>query len=153
MLRATTTEKDTEVDQQVIPAVTHETVDSTERDIDQTVVHQDVHEDVYHTTVQTVLDTQQLPEQVVNKVAPIEERSFDERGDPKEIGKHLAEEAAQYHDEHVVNETKHVHTIEPTVTGEHIHYHVHERIQPIVQRGQSMAQSPPNPIDRCVGSQ
>lgn len=136
MLSSTAAQKDTDVTQEVIPIVTHETVDSTEADVDKTVVEKDIHKDIYHTTVQTIIENKQLPEQVYNKVAPTEERSFDDRGDPKELEQHLAEDASKFKDERIVNETKHVHTVEPTVTGEHIHYHVHERIQPIVQRGE-----------------
>ncbi|KAI9651957.1 MAG: hypothetical protein M1831_007460 [Alyxoria varia] len=126
--------KDTEVVQEVQPNVTHEVVNSTEADIDRTVVSKDIHEDVYHTTVQPIVENKVLPEQQYRNLAPATEKDVDER-DAEDLRKHLEEEQGHFKNERIVNETKHTYSVEPTVIGEHVHYHVHERVQPVVERG------------------
>lgn len=120
---------DTTVDQDVEAIVVHETVKPTEIDAEQTAVMKDIEQEHYHTTVQTISDTQVLPEQRTYNVKAVAEQVF-EHGDGKPI-----DTGPQFTDERIINETRHDHTVLPTVVGEHIHHHIHERIQPIIQRG------------------
>lgn len=119
----------------MLPAITHETISSTEHDIEQKVVQKEVDEEIYHTTVQDVVDNKSMPERHIYTRAPIEEKHLDERNDA-ELKQQLADEAAQFKDVHIVKDTEVKHDINPVITDERVHYHVHEKIQPVIQRGE-----------------
>merc|ERR1712193_412636 len=109
----------TTVHEKVAPAVTHETVNRTEHEDVQTAVDKEVHQDHYHTSVQPVHDQAQLPEQHDNN---------------DEVQRKLATEQARYRDESQRVEGKHTSAAAPVVAGEHMHHHVHETIQPVVNK-------------------
>jgi len=124
---------DTTVHEKVAPAVTHETITKTHHEHLTTAMDKEVHQDHYHTSVQPVLDEETLPEQHHHNLIAVEHRTF-EHGNADNVKARLAEEAAMYKDEVVRVEGKRTSTIVPIVAGEHIHHHVHETIQPIVQK-------------------
>lgn len=124
---------DTTVHERVAPAVLHETVNRTQHEDVTTVIDKEIHQDHYHTSVQPITDRQVLPEQHTHNLVSVEHRNF-EHGDSKEIEARLAREAGQFKDERIVGDTTHTHSVNPVVAGEHIHHHVHETIQPVVQR-------------------
>lgn len=105
----------------------------TERDELQTAIDREVHQDHYHTSVQPVQDRQVLPEQHIDRVAPVENRSF-QHGNPDQVKQRLAAEAAQFKNSKHVSEVEHTSVTSPTISGEHVHHHVHEIIQPVVQK-------------------
>jgi hypothetical protein len=113
--------------------VEHEEVIRTERDEMQTAIDREVHQDHYHTSVQIVKDREVLPEQHTDRVAPIENRSY-QHGNPEHVKQRLETEAAQFKNTKSVLEVQHTTATSPTVSGEHVHHHVHEVIQPIVQK-------------------
>lgn len=100
----------------------------------QTAVDKEIHQDHYHTSVQPVQDREVLPEKHQHNIVGVEHRSF-EHGDARADEGRLSQEAAQFRDERVIGDTKHTHSVAPAVAGEHIHHHVHETIQPVVQKG------------------
>lgn len=102
----------------------------------QTAVDKEIHQDHYHTSVQPVHDREILPEKHSHNLVGTEHRSF-EHGDARQDEERLAREAGQFRDERAVGDTKHTHSVAPAVAGEHIHHHVHETIQPVVQKGKS----------------
>lgn len=114
--------------------MTHENVTRTQHENVTTAVDKEVHQDHYHTSVQPVKDREVLPEQHKHNIVGVEERSY-EHGSPKDVEAKLAAEKAKFRDERVVGDTEHTHSVAPTVGGEHIHHHVHETIQPVVQKG------------------
>jgi len=124
---------DTTVHERVAPAVLHETINRTQHEEVVTAIDKEIHQDHYHTSVQPVTDRQILPEQHTHNLAAVETRQFD-HGNAAEIEARLAREAAQFKDERVIGDTNHTHSVNPVVAGEHIHHHVHETIQPVVQR-------------------
>lgn len=101
-------------------------------EVEQIAVVSDVEQEHYHTSIQNIVDQQTLPEERTYNVKNVTERVFD-HGDGRPIDK-----GPRFQDERIVNETRHEHTVLPTVVGEHVHHHIHERIQPIIQRGLSM---------------
>jgi len=127
---------DTTVHEKVAPAVTHETVNRTEHEDVQTAVDKEVHQDHYHTSVQPVHDQAQLPEQHHHNVIPVEHRSY-EHDNNDEVQRKLATEQARYRDESQRVEGKHTSAAAPVVAGEHMHHHVHETIQPVVNKRKS----------------
>jgi hypothetical protein len=124
---------DTTVHEKVAPAVTRETVKPVAEEKVQKAVDREVHQDHYHTSVQPVHDRQVLPEKHKHNLLPVEHRQH-EHGNGQDITRRLEQEAAQFRDESITAPTKHTTAEAPTVAGEHIHHHVHETIQPVVQR-------------------
>lgn len=119
--------------EKVAPAVTHETINRTEHEDVQTAVDKEVHQDHYHTSVQPVHDKAQLPEQHHHNVIPVEHRSY-EHDNNDDVQRKLAAEQARYRDESQRVEGKHTSAAAPVVAGEHMHHHVHETIQPVVNK-------------------
>jgi hypothetical protein len=124
---------DTEVHERVAPAVEHKTINPHQREERQIAVDREVHQDHYHTTVQPVLDREVLPEQHHANIVPIEHRTHDKR-DTRDTEQFLAQTKAQFKSEQVRTDTKHTATELPSVAGEHTHHHIHETIQPVIQK-------------------
>jgi hypothetical protein len=124
---------DTTVHEKVAPAVTHETINRTEHEDVQTAIDKEVHQDHYHTSVQPVQDQAALPEQHHHNIIPVEHRSFD-HDNSEDVRRRLAAEQAKFRDERERAEGQHTSSVAPVVAGEHIHHHVHETIQPVVNK-------------------
>ncbi|KAK5112610.1 hypothetical protein LTR62_003925 [Meristemomyces frigidus] len=124
---------DTTVHEKVAPAVTHETINKTQHEDVQTAIDKEVHQDHYHTSLQPVEDRAILAEQHHHNIVPVEHRSF-EHDNTDAVKQRLAAEQAKYRDDQVRVEGQHTSSVAPVVAGEHIHHHVHETIQPVVNR-------------------
>ncbi|GAB7352499.1 hypothetical protein MBLNU459_g2901t1 [Dothideomycetes sp. NU459] len=124
---------DTTVHEKVAPAVTHETINRQRHEEITTAIDKEVHQDHYHTSVQPVQDREILPEQHHHNLGAVEHRKF-EHGNDREVAERLKVEAAQFRDERVEGATRHTNSVAPTIAGEHIHHHVHETIQPVVNK-------------------
>ncbi|EMC91747.1 hypothetical protein BAUCODRAFT_38884 [Baudoinia panamericana UAMH 10762] len=124
---------DTTVHEKVAPAVVHETIERQQHETVQTAIDKEVHQDHYHTSVQPVTDRAILPETHHHNVIPVEHRSF-EHDSPDQVKARIAAEQAKFRDEQVLVEGQKTHSVEPIVAGEHIHHHVHETIQPVVEK-------------------
>lgn len=124
---------DTTVHETVAPAVVNETVVKQRHEEAQTAIDREVHQDHYHTSVQPVADREVLPEKHSHNVVPVEHREH-KHGNDDAVQARLQQEAAQFSDTRVAGETKHSHSVAPVVAGEHVHHHVHETIQPVVQK-------------------
>jgi len=124
---------DTTVHERANPAVTNETVTPTRHEEAQTVVDREVHQDHYHTTVQPVKDREVLPEQHTHNLAGTEHREYNHE-DSSRTKERLAAEAGQFRDTTTTGSTRETSSVAPTVGGEHVHHHVHETIQPVVQK-------------------
>ena len=77
--------------------------------------------------------TEVLPEQHHHKVAPVEKRAFD-HSDSGKLSRGLEDERQKYYDTQTRVEGEKTRTENPTVQGEHVHHHVHETIQPVVNK-------------------
>jgi len=124
---------DTTVQEEVAPAVKHETVKPTRHEEVTTAVDKEVHQDHYHRQVQPVQDREVLPEQHKHNVGGVVNREFDHRNN-QETERALKAEQAKLRDERVVQETQTSQSRAPVVEGEHVHHHVHETIQPVIQK-------------------
>ncbi|RYP40885.1 hypothetical protein DL767_001366 [Monosporascus sp. MG133] len=125
--------KDTTVHETISPAVQHEVVKPTRHEDVNTAVEKEVHQDHYHHTVQPVKDKEVLPEQHTSKVNPVQHREYDHRN-PDEIKKALATENQKFRNEREVQETAQTQSHAPTTVGEEVHHHIHETIQPVVEK-------------------
>jgi len=83
--------------------------------------------------VQPVHDREVLPEQHSHKLGSVEHRQF-EHGNERDVAARLEQEAAQFKDKRIQGATTQTQAVNPTVQGEHVHHHVHETIQPVVQK-------------------
>ncbi|KAK3313237.1 hypothetical protein B0H66DRAFT_388973 [Apodospora peruviana] len=124
---------DTSVHEQAAPAVEHQTIKPHQHEEINTAVEQEVHQDHYHTTVQPVKDSEILPEQHKHRVAGTQHREYDHR-DNEATERALKAESGKLRDERHIAETTRTQSHAPTVQGEHVHHHVHETIQPLVQK-------------------
>lgn len=122
-----------QVHERVAPSVERETVKPMQREERTVATDREVHQDHYHTTVQPVQHSETLPEQHHHNIIPVEHRTHDHRN-KQETESHLQREAAQFKDESVRHDMKHSTGAAPSVAGEHVHHHVHETIQPVVQK-------------------
>jgi len=124
---------DTTVHETVNPAVKHEKVTPTRQENVTTAVDREVHQDHHHTSVQPVQDREILPEQHSHQMSGVEERNIN-HGNDKHVQDRLAAERAQFKDKREVDSTQHSAGTNAAVQGEHVHHHVHENIQPVVQK-------------------
>jgi len=124
---------DTTVHEAVAPAVTHETVKPHQHEEINTAVDKEVHQDHYHRTVQPVQDREVLPETHTAKLGGVQHREFDHR-DHDSTKRNLVQEQAQFRDERRVEGTTQSRSVAPTIGGEHVHHHIHETIQPVVNK-------------------
>ena len=124
---------DTTVHEKVAPAVKHETIERQKHEEYISAIDKEVHQDHYHTTEQPVLDKEVLPEQHHHNVIPVEHRSY-EHGNNDEVEARLAKERAAYRDTVERVEGSTTRNVAPVVAGEHKHHHVHETIQPVIQK-------------------
>ncbi|KAK6077643.1 allergen [Seiridium cupressi] len=113
------------------PAVEHETVKSREHEKVDTLVDKEVHQDHYARTVQPVKDKNVLPTEHAYQENQ-SEREIDHRDGAAK--KQAQQEGAKFHDEKEVQGTKYTKEQAPTKENEHVHHHLHETIQPVIER-------------------
>ncbi|KAH7355442.1 hypothetical protein BKA65DRAFT_425647 [Rhexocercosporidium sp. MPI-PUGE-AT-0058] len=124
---------DTTVHESVNPAVTNEHVTRTQHENVTTAVEREVHQDHYHTSVQPIQDREILPEQHTHQMAGVETRNI-KHGNDDHVKQRLEAEKAQFKNTRTVGDTQHTSSANPTIAGEHVHHHVHENIQPVIQK-------------------
>ncbi|KAF5851252.1 hypothetical protein GGP41_004064 [Bipolaris sorokiniana] len=124
---------DTTVHEAVVPAVHHEVVKPHVHEEINTAIDKEVHQDHYHRTVQPIQDREVLPETHAAKLGAVQHREFDHR-DTDATKRTLVQDQARFADERRVEDTTHSQSVAPTVGGEHVHHHIHETIQPVVQK-------------------
>jgi len=123
----------TTVHETVNPAVQQEHITPTRHENVSTAVDREVHQDHHHTSVQPVVHKEVLPEEHTHNVAGVDHREI-HHGNHEHINKTLEAERAQFKNTREVGDTHHTQAAAPTVTGEHVHHHVHETIQPVIQK-------------------
>jgi len=124
---------DTTVHESVNPAVVNERVTRTNHEEATKAVDREIHQDHYHTSVQPITHQEILPEKHSHNLVGVENREI-HHGDGSHIKQRLEEEAARFKNTREIGETKNTQSTSPTIAGEHIHHHVHETIQPVVQK-------------------
>ncbi|KAJ5042265.1 uncharacterized protein L3040_004818 [Drepanopeziza brunnea f. sp. 'multigermtubi'] len=121
---------DTTLDAEVAPAVEHTHVKKTHETREQTNVEKEKHQDHYHTTVQPLTDNEVLPEKH-DYTQTSKEREIN-RDDGSAKAKAEADRAGFASTADQKNfESK---TVEPTTVGENVHHHLHETIQPVIEK-------------------
>ncbi|KAI0469761.1 hypothetical protein GGR56DRAFT_686775 [Xylariaceae sp. FL0804] len=124
-------EDTTTIHKEQAAAVVHEDVKPEEIEQVDTVVDREIHQDHFHTTVVPVKDTKVLPQKHVYQENEAE-REIDHRNNA--VKKAAQKESEAIHNEKVIEETKHAREVAPTQIVEHVHHHIHETIQPVIER-------------------
>jgi len=123
----------TTVDESVRAPVTQEAIKPHQHEQVTTALDKEVHQDHHHTTIQPLAHREVLPEQHHHNLAPVQHKEF-HHGDEQQTKATLDREAAQFRDTSETHSTTHSAETAPTVTGERIHHHVHEHVQPVIQK-------------------
>lgn len=124
---------DTTVHETIKPAVVNEHITSTQHDENQRIIDREIHQDHHHTTVQPIRDQAFIPASHSHAVAGTETREF-QHGNDQRIHQALENERAQFRNTTDASGQLHTTSTSKTVAGEHVHHHVHENIQPVVER-------------------
>lgn len=96
----------------------------------------EVHQDHHHTTVQPIKDREVLPEKHTHINEDTEHKQF-RHGDHDRINGTLSQEQARLGlTEHTreVGSTTRTQAEAPTAQGEHVHHHIHEHVQPVIDK-------------------
>jgi len=124
---------DTTVHETVNPAIQNENVTRTQHENVTEAVDREVHQDHHHTSVQPIQHREVLPEQHSHHQHETEHRHI-KHGDDSHVKERLAAEQAQFKNTRSVGDTQHTTSAAPAIAGEHVHHHVHENIQPVIQK-------------------
>lgn len=122
----------TTVDETVHGGVINETVKPQRHEETTQAIDREVHQDHYHTTVQPLQDQQVLPEKHTHNQLPTENREFCH--DDGHIKQQITADLGRFQDTQTVEQTRHSNATAPSVTGEHVHHHVHETVVPVVHK-------------------
>jgi len=124
---------ETTVHETVNPAITKEVVKPEHHEHVQKAVDREVHQHHHHTSVQPITHQEVLPEKHAHNIANTEHREI-KHGNDDHVRQRLEAERAQFKNVKEVGDTHHTSSTAPVATGEHIHHHVHENIQPVIQK-------------------
>ncbi|KAI5365169.1 hypothetical protein Slin15195_G047060 [Septoria linicola] len=127
-------DKDTTVEQEVAPAVEHDTITREHETREQKVVDKEKHVDHYHTTVQPLTDKEVEETKHDHEQAPTEYRQINKDTKGDDVKAQAAAEREKFADktEEGVTHEKKVNVGE--VVGEQVHHHLHETIQPVIEK-------------------
>ncbi|EME47043.1 hypothetical protein DOTSEDRAFT_41561 [Dothistroma septosporum NZE10] len=127
-------QKDTTIEQEVAPAVEHETVKKEHETREQTVIDRERHQHHYHTTVQPLKDREVEATEHVHEQAATQERVIDKDDEGDQIKARVDAREGAFSDKTVEAATKETKTDEGEVVGEQVHHHLHETIQPVIEK-------------------
>jgi hypothetical protein len=125
---------DETVDVDVAPAVEHKHVKKEHETREQTVVEKEKHVDHYHTTVQPLKDSEVLPEkhdytqETKTKTTNNDDNAAKAKAEADRAGFESTKDETQF-------ESK---VTEPTQVEEHVHHHLHETVQPVIEKSESL---------------
>ncbi len=132
---------DKTVDSDVAPAVEHTHVKKQHETREKTFVEKEKHQDHYHTTIQPLKDSEVLPEkhehtqEVEHRDINNDDGAAKAKAESDLAGLESTSEEKQF-------ESK---TQEPTQEEVHVHHHLHETVQPVLEKGESIAEIPSFP--------
>nr|POE87882.1 hypothetical protein CFP56_11111 [Quercus suber] len=124
--------KDTSMTEDVAPAVEHAKVTKQHETREQEVVDKERHQDHYHTTIQPLKDSEVLPEKHNAEIAETEHRNFDH--DHTDAKGSAEADRAGFASTTEKGQTFESTTQEPGKATEHVHHHLHETVQPVIEK-------------------
>lgn len=130
--------KDTKVEQEVKPAVEHETVVKEHETQEKEVIDRERHQHHYHTTVQPLTDSEVRPEEHTHTQEATEYRQVNKDHEGAQAKAAAEREAAAaaggLKDTSVEGQTREHGVQKETVVGEQVHHHLHEIVQPVIEK-------------------
>ncbi|SMR50467.1 unnamed protein product [Zymoseptoria tritici ST99CH_3D1] len=125
---------DTTVEQEIAPAVEHETVKREYETREQEKVSTEKHQNHYHTTIQP-LKAHEAEEKHTNETAATEERKINKDTEGDKVKAQVEAERSQFQNTSEEIQEREVKVQEPSVkAGETVHHHLHETIQPVIEK-------------------
>jgi len=121
-----------DIEQVTAPAVVHERVQEARHEEITTAIDREVHQHHHQIHVQPIADKVVEPEQHHVNVVPVEHRQH-HHGKDREIEVALTEQQRQFRDEQEILAAQRSQS-HNTVVGEHVHHHIHDTIQPVIER-------------------
>lgn len=128
------------VDRETAPAVEHETIQKKHERREQTMIDRERHQDHYKTTVQPLKERDVMPERHMHEQADVQHRHIDHDDREHDAKVMLERKQARFQDTKEERQTRGETIKEPTVTSERTHHHLHETIQPVIEKGISSIQ-------------
>lgn len=122
---------DTTVDSEVSPAVEHRHIKKQHETREQTYIDRERHQDHYHTTVQPVKETEVLPEKH-DRAQETKHRNINHDNNAAREKASAGRAAFKNTSDQQQFESK---KQEPTHEEEHVHHHLHETVQPVIEKG------------------
>lgn len=128
---------DTTVDSEIAPSVEHTHVKKQHETRQHTHVEKEKHQDHYHTTIQPVKDSEVLAEKHDN-VHEAKSREINRDDGTAAKAARADRSGFESTSEEKQFESK---VVEPTTKEENVHHHLHETIQPVIEKGKSSPQT------------
>ncbi|KAL2206221.1 hypothetical protein CC79DRAFT_1322701 [Sarocladium strictum] len=126
-------EHKTSVDQDQRAAITEEHVRPQRHEEVTTAIDKEIHQDHHQTIIQPIKHTEQLAEKHTHNAAPVQHKTFEH--DKLDDAKAMQDaDVARYRDTSVTHDTINTTSKAPVVQGEHIHHHLHQHVQPVIQK-------------------
>ncbi|KAI0522092.1 hypothetical protein F5B22DRAFT_458394 [Xylaria bambusicola] len=122
------------IDRTTADAVEHEKIHKKHQEREQKIVDKERHQDHYKTTVQPLKERQVMPEEHQHTQADTQRHYVDHRDSERDAKTMLERKQKQFTNTSEEFGTQHQTVQEPTVTREHVHHHLHETVQPIIER-------------------
>jgi len=120
-----------DIDQETKPAVVHERVAQKQHEDITTAIDREVHQHHHQIHVQPIQDQVVLEEKHHHNIIPIEHKQH-HHGKTAEVEQTLLSQG-KFRDEREVMPVEST-SGSTTVVGEHVHHHIHDIIQPVVER-------------------
>ncbi|KAK6525679.1 hypothetical protein TWF281_010731 [Arthrobotrys megalospora] len=121
-----------DIEQETKPAVLHERVKERQHETVTHAVDREIHQHHHQIHVQPIQDKVIELEKHHHNVVPVEHRTR-HHGKDREVATALATEHGKFKDERQVLPVEATNSTN-VVVGEHVHHHVHDYIQPVIER-------------------
>jgi len=121
-----------DIEQETKPAVVHERVAQKQHEEVITAVDREIHQHHHQVHVQPVQERVVESERHHTNVIPVEHREH-HHGKDREVEAALLEQQGKFRDEREVLPVQSTNSTQ-TVVGEHVHHHIHDIIQPVVEK-------------------
>jgi len=121
-----------DIEQETKPAIVHERVAQSQHENVTQAVDREVHQHHHQVHVQPIKDQVMVEEKHHHNLIPVEHKHH-HHGKDQEIQNTLQQQAANFKDEQEVLPVKTT-SSNQTVVGEHVHHHIHDIIQPVIER-------------------
>ncbi|KAK6346834.1 hypothetical protein TWF696_006941 [Orbilia brochopaga] len=122
-----------DVKQETRPAVYHELIEEKEHESVTHAVDREIHQHHHQIYIQPVTERIVEDEKHIHRTAPVEHRTR-HHGKDREVASALAQERGQFRNTYYVVPASPTTSSHNTLVGEHIHHHVHNIIQPVIER-------------------